>query len=123
MTEAEDEVGFKDVEDQGQQDPSVPVMSDGAPVYKSRTTLLELSGIPVLTDFGQMRLEHPMNKDWWMSDFYRAPEVLLKLPWSFPVDLWSVGVMVSGQGKIFEAFLIAVIRHSSFSKGKTSLVL
>ncbi|OQV11245.1 Protein kinase domain-containing protein [Cladophialophora immunda] len=28
-----------------------------------------------------------------MSDLYRAPEVLLKLPWAFPVDVWSVGVM------------------------------
>lgn len=34
------------------------------------------------------------NRDWWMSDLYRAPEVLLQLPWGFPVDIWAIGVMV-----------------------------
>jgi serine/threonine-protein kinase SRPK3 len=76
-------------------------MSSGATVYKSRTTMLELSGVPVLTDFGQMRLAEPMNKGWWMSDLYRAPEVLLNLSWSYPVDVWSVGVMVSKQSRGF----------------------
>jgi serine/threonine-protein kinase SRPK3 len=103
LTEAEDEINFKDIEDQESQDPSVPIMSNGAPIYKSRSTMLELSGIPVLTDFGQMRLAEPMNKDWWMSDLYRAPEVLLKLPWGFPVDVWSVGVMVSSKTGGLEA--------------------
>ncbi|KAI5357810.1 Putative protein kinase [Septoria linicola] len=28
-----------------------------------------------------------------MSGIYRAPEVLLGLPWSHPVDIWSLGVM------------------------------
>ncbi|MCJ1384252.1 hypothetical protein MMC17_007368 [Xylographa soralifera] len=90
---AEDETNFKDIEDQESQDPSLPIMSNKGPIYRSRTTMLKLSGTPVLTDFGQMRLASPMNKDWWMSDLYRAPEVLLKLPWSFPVDVWSLGVM------------------------------
>ncbi|EEH10409.1 predicted protein [Histoplasma capsulatum G186AR] len=32
-----------------------------------------LSGHPILTDFGQMRLvEGRANQDWWMSDPYRA---------------------------------------------------
>jgi serine/threonine-protein kinase SRPK3 len=99
--EAKDEANFKYIEDQESQDPSVPITSDGTTVYKSRTTMLELSGIPVLTDFGQMRLAEPMNKDWWMSDLYRAPEVLLNLSWGCPVDVWSVGVMVSSKGRGF----------------------
>lgn len=103
LTEAEDEINFKYIKDQESQDPSVPIMSDGAAVYKSRTTMLELSGIPVLTDFGQMRLAEPMNKGWWMSDLYRAPEVLLNLSWGYPVDIWSVGVMVSCKAEDFEA--------------------
>jgi serine/threonine-protein kinase SRPK3 len=101
LTEIKDEVNFKYIEDQESQDPSVPIMSDGATVYKSRATMLELSGIPVLTDFGQMRLAEPTNKDWWMSDLYRAPEVLLNLSWGYPVDVWSVGVMVGGNGRGF----------------------
>ncbi|KAL9125557.1 MAG: hypothetical protein Q9217_005256, partial [Psora testacea] len=93
LMKAEDEMNFKGLEDQELQNPSIPIIDDGAPVYQSRITMLELSGIPVLNDFGQMRLVEPMNKDWWMSDLYRAPEVLLKLPWGFPVDVWTVGVM------------------------------
>jgi serine/threonine-protein kinase SRPK3 len=65
--------------------------------------MLELSGILVLTDFGQMRLAEPMNKGLWMSDLYRAPEVLLNLSWGYPVDVWSVGVMVSSKAEDFEA--------------------
>ncbi|OAL34541.1 hypothetical protein AYO20_06171 [Fonsecaea nubica] len=92
LTAVGDEIIFKDIEDQESQDPSTPIMNDGVPVYRSRA-MVELSGIPILTDFGQMRLAEPMNNDWWMSDPYRAPEVLLKLPWAFPVDVWSVGIM------------------------------
>lgn len=57
--------------------------------------MLELSGIPILTDFGQMRPLEPGNRDWWMPGLYRAPEVLLNLPWGFPVDIWSIGVVVN----------------------------
>lgn len=94
----EDDSSLKDIEDQESRDPSVPIITiDGAaPVYRSRETKLELSGLPVLADFGQMRLaEGQTNQGWWMSDLYRAPEVLLGLPWEYPVDAWSIGVMVS----------------------------
>ena len=123
LVEAEDESFFKDIEAQELQNPSTPIMNDGVPVYKSRTTtLFELSGIPILTDFGQMRLAEPRNNDWWMSDLYRAPEVLLKLPWSFAVDIWSVGVMVSKKSGGREPLLTDIIRHSSFLKEKISSI-
>ncbi|KKZ61113.1 hypothetical protein EMCG_04258 [[Emmonsia] crescens] len=88
------DTNLKDIEDQESQEPSVPVITGDTIIYKSRPTMLEQSGHPILTDFGQMRLvEGRMNQDWWMPDIYRAPEVLLKLPWGFPVDIWSIGVM------------------------------
>ncbi|KAK2810901.1 hypothetical protein FQN50_002492 [Emmonsiellopsis sp. PD_5] len=96
LMQLEDNSSLKDIEDQESQGPSVPIVTtDGAaPVYRSRETKLELSGLPVLADFGQMRLaEGQINQDWWMSDLYRAPEVLLGLPWGYPVDVWSIGVM------------------------------
>lgn len=99
VTAAGDEIIFKNLEEQESQDPSTPIMNAGVPVYRSRAAIVELSGIPILTDFGQMRSAEPMNTDWWMSDPYRAPEVLLKLAWAFPVDVWSVGVMVSREAK------------------------
>lgn len=70
-------------------------MAEGGPVYSSRFLEPELSGIPILTDFGQTRFMLPQSTDWWMPDLYRAPEILLKLPWGFPVDIWCVGVMVN----------------------------
>lgn len=58
--------------------------------------MLALSGHPILTDYGQTQLvEACVNQDWWMSDLYRAPELLLGLPCEFPVDIWLIGVMVS----------------------------
>ncbi|EEP77080.1 predicted protein [Uncinocarpus reesii 1704] len=96
LMEIDDDTSLRDVEDQESQSPSIPVVTgDGTtPIYRSRPTMLELSGHPILTDFGQMRLvEGQTNKDWWMSDLYRAPEVLLQLPWGYAVDIWSIGVM------------------------------
>ncbi|EEH05718.1 protein kinase [Histoplasma capsulatum G186AR] len=98
LMQIEDDTSLKDVEDQEFQDPSVPITRNNGDVttivYRSRPTMLELSGHPILTDFGQMRLvEGCVNQDWWMPDLYRAPEVLLQLPWGFPVDIWSIGVM------------------------------
>lgn len=96
LIKLDDDTSLKDVEDQASQEPSVPVITGDTVIYKSRPTVLEFSGHPILTDFGQMRLvEGRTNQDWWMSDLYRAPEVLLQLPWGCAVDIWSIGVMVS----------------------------
>ncbi|RMZ78575.1 hypothetical protein DV738_g3796, partial [Chaetothyriales sp. CBS 135597] len=94
LSEAEDDTIFEELEEQELSDPSVPVVSDdGHIVYPTRFIQPELSGVPILTDFGQARPMEPENTDWWMPDLYRAPEVLLKLPWESPVDVWCVGVM------------------------------
>ncbi|KAJ5971958.1 protein kinase [Penicillium vulpinum] len=99
LMEIDDNTNLEDIEDQESQDPNLPITSTinktmPIIVYKSKPTMLELSGLPILTDYGQMRVvEGCVNQDWWMSDLYRAPEVLLHLPWGFPVDIWSIGVM------------------------------
>jgi serine/threonine protein kinase len=90
----EDDTILKEVEDQESKDPSLPIVDEKGPIFPSQPTMLELSGHPILADFGNMRLVEPMSTDWAMSDIYRAPEVLLKLPWAARVDIWSVGVMV-----------------------------
>ena len=51
-------------------------------------------GPPVLADLsaavrGEKRRDHIAQ-----PDLYRAPEVMLKAPWSYPVDIWNAGVMV-----------------------------
>ncbi|EEQ31900.1 protein kinase domain-containing protein [Microsporum canis CBS 113480] len=95
----DDTSSLEQVEEMESQEPSVPIIANdyGSAshiTYKSRSTMLEISGHPILTDFGQMRhVEGCINQDWWMPDIYRAPEVLLQLPWSYAVDIWSIGVM------------------------------
>ncbi|RAH85863.1 protein kinase [Aspergillus japonicus CBS 114.51] len=99
LTEIEDDVSLKDIEQQEAQDPSIPIICgfSGAPVYRSREPSLQLSGIPILTDFGHIReydyYDYRINKDWIMPDLYRAPEILLQILWTLQVDMWSVGVM------------------------------
>lgn len=51
------------------------------------------SGALVISDFGQARIgtEHRGNA---MPLPYRAPEVILGMPWGPAVDTWSAGLMV-----------------------------
>lgn len=85
------------IEGEEAQNPGVSTTVNGYAAYPSRgqpTSVLDLSDDAILTDFGSARLVDAGNKDWWMPDTYRAPEVLLGLPWDHEVDLWSIGVMV-----------------------------
>ena len=52
-------------------------------------------GRPVLTDFGEARLREGSHTGLIQPTQYRAPEVLLGLPWDHKVDIWNVGAMVS----------------------------
>lgn len=65
-------------------------------IYESRGLIRpEKPGRPVLCDFGEARF----GKDTYVDDIqpyvYRAPEVILDIPWTYSVDIWNVGVMVS----------------------------
>lgn len=61
-------------------------------IYLSRP-MRATQGNPVLCDLGSARASPPCRGDI-MPGVYRAPEVILGMPWSFEVDVWSVGVMV-----------------------------
>lgn len=52
-------------------------------------------GPPTLCDFGEARFGSTTYTDLIQPDQYRAPEVILGIPWDEKVDIWSVGVMVS----------------------------
>lgn len=51
-------------------------------------------GRPVLCDFSEARLGEYDNLADIQPYQYRAPEVILDIPWDEKVDVWSVGVMV-----------------------------
>lgn len=55
-------------------------------------------GGPILCDFGSAialddEIEHRENIQ---PKIYRAPEVVLDIPWTYSVDIWNVGCLVSG---------------------------
>lgn len=62
-------------------------------IYISRGMTLS-KGRPSLCDLSEARLDHPKNTELIMPDVYRAPEVVLGMPWSFPVDVWGIMMTV-----------------------------
>jgi serine/threonine-protein kinase SRPK3 len=71
------------------------VDGDGT-IYKSRSLVITKNpGRPVITDFGEARVGQQTYDDDIQPFQYRAPEVIMDMPWSYEVDIWNVGVMVS----------------------------
>lgn len=65
-------------------------------IYESRGLIRpKRSGRPVLCDFGEARFGKPTYTDEIQPYVYRAPEIILNIPWTFSADIWNVGVLVS----------------------------
>jgi len=62
-------------------------------------------GRPVLCDFGEARFGKKTYTDDIQPYVYRAPEIILDIPWTYSVDVWNVGVMVSASNANFWCFL------------------
>jgi hypothetical protein len=75
--------------------PSPRKFVDGRPIYLSRRfNLPKKFGEVVLSDFGAaVRGDQKRNHDA-QPNVYHSPEVMLKVDWSYPVDIWNIGVMV-----------------------------
>jgi len=75
-------------------------------IYTSRKLVPSLYqyGPPVLCDFSEARHGKYVNTADIQPYQYRAPEVILDIPWDGKVDIWSVGVMtwdLLGNGNLF----------------------
>ncbi|KAJ5211168.1 hypothetical protein N7491_010988 [Penicillium cf. griseofulvum] len=83
---------FKGIEETEINDPSArKQVSPDRTIYLSRA-ILPKEGPLKLSDFGEARIgpgpyDYPA-----MPMPYRAPEVTLEVPWSYPVDIWCVGL-------------------------------
>nr|VWP02166.1 Chitin synthase export chaperone [Ganoderma boninense] len=69
----------------------------GRTIYLSRAleTAPEHYGKPVLCDFGEARIGLATKHTGLIQpDQYRAPEVVLGVPWDEKVDIWTVGVLI-----------------------------
>lgn len=47
-----------------------------------------------LIDFGSALYEHDEHEEIITTSHYRAPEVILGIGWSYPVDLWAIGCIM-----------------------------
>lgn len=66
---------------------------EGRTIYLSRL-MKPKAGPLLLSDFGEARLGPGPHAGDIMPVMYRAPEALLHIQWSYPVDIWSVGLTV-----------------------------
>ncbi|KAL9609834.1 MAG: hypothetical protein Q9167_005422 [Letrouitia subvulpina] len=80
-----------------QEHPSARKEVQGYPVYASRafeSPSGKSIGEPLLSDFGSAvsgEVEHDEDVQ---PNVYRAPEMCLKAPWSYSIDIWNVGCLI-----------------------------
>ncbi|KAL4988836.1 kinase-like domain-containing protein [Aspergillus falconensis] len=91
---ADDSV-FRDFMEDELQNPCPRKELDGRTIYVSRELRMPREwGAPVLCDFGSAipgGIEHLEDIQ---PNIYRAPEVILEVPWTYSVDIWNVGCMI-----------------------------
>lgn len=56
----------------------------------------KVHGRPILSDFSEARFSSSLGKQWEdVQPFvYRAPEVILRMPWNEKIDIWNIGALV-----------------------------
>lgn len=69
------------------------IVSSTRTIYLSRL-MRPKEGPMLLSDFGEARIGPGPHGGDIMPLEYRAPETLLYVGWSYPVDIWSVGLTV-----------------------------
>lgn len=90
----EDDSILKEFESAELTNPSPRKINGDRIIYESRGLRQpKMFGRPILCDFGEARF----GKDTYTDDIqpyvYRAPEIILDIPWTYSVDIWNVGVM------------------------------
>ncbi|RDH27928.1 kinase-like domain-containing protein [Aspergillus welwitschiae] len=94
-------------EEEEKVNPSPRKIAGDREIYASRKLRkTKQHGRPTLCDFGQARF----GSNFYIGDIqpyiYRAPEVILRMPWNEKVDIWNVGVLtwdIFQEGHLFYA--------------------
>lgn len=96
MFSIESETSLQDIVEDELNHPSPrKIHNDGHIIFKSRQILTSDIQYPTICDFGEARFGKDEYVEHAMPDMYRAPEILLHLPWSNKIDIWAVGLMAS----------------------------
>lgn len=97
MLNIEDESILVDFEEAEISNPSPrKVVGDRAIYHSRKLGIPKKHGRPVLSDFGEARFgsESGTYCDDVQPFMYRAPEVLLRMPWNEKIDIWNLAVVV-----------------------------
>ncbi|KAG8410153.1 hypothetical protein J3459_017357 [Metarhizium acridum] len=95
MFEFSDESVLVDFEQGELQAPCPRKELDGRCIYVSRElTMPKQMGAPVLCDFGSAVIGGIEHLEDVQPNIYRAPEVILEVPWTESIDIWNVGCMM-----------------------------
>lgn len=91
---ADDSV-FSDFEEEELRRPIPRKETEGRTIYISRELRMPKEwGAPVLCDFGSAVPSDVEHLEDVQPNIYRAPEVILEVPWTNSIDIWNVGCMV-----------------------------
>lgn len=75
--------------------PRKEVDTDRRTIYMSQELKIPKEvGAPVLCDFGSAVFGNQYHSVFVQPKIYRAPEVILGVPWTYSADIWNVGCMV-----------------------------
>lgn len=86
MFSTEDEAELKAIEEDEISEPSARKVYKGEITFLTRQVYTEI-GTPKLIDLGEARFGQNTYGEQVMPDLYRAPEVLLGLPWDAKIDI------------------------------------
>lgn len=76
--------------------PSPRKIKSDRTIYASRIfDRPKVVGMPVLGDIGEAVCGDVQRHHDAQPNVYRSPEVMLEADWSYAVDIWNIGVMVS----------------------------
>ena len=91
----DDDSVFRAYEERELQHPCPRKELDGRTIYTSRNLRMPKQlGAPVLCDFGSAVFGDEEHLEDVQPDVYRAPEVILQVPWTYSVDIWNAGCVV-----------------------------
>jgi serine/threonine-protein kinase SRPK3 len=97
MIACSDSTVFEEWEKAEQEEPSPRKVDGNQVIYKSRDFDLRKSlrgiGRCMIADLGMARIGK-QHEGFIQPEIYRAPEVMLCMPWDSAADIWNVGVMV-----------------------------